>query len=419
MRCRFFLNVFSLLVLVSSSSVAGQSQSYFRKIVLLGRAGRIEGRYALSDTAWAETGVYRFSYDNGKRPDSIEYFVMGEPHPDPVFGVERIAFSYSDGRVERRFEDARGDLVTNSMKVCSQVLELDSGGRATTVLNRDAAGRLCNDEFGIAEIRFMRIGSPDTVSSTSFGKSGDTVRAEIDIFDSVGNTREIEFRETGLDTSHDIPAVVRYAYDDSGDLTFRQVFGEGGSPIKIGPDSRKYDPVGDRYIALSAYELRNVRTEWKYDKDGNLIEEDDFGYDGRLTGKARYVYDTNDRLTKLAYFDGGGKITHAVGDWGQGKDVPPPDFYPVDKEPQVVDMPEAAYPDLAQRAGLAGRVFVKIWVDENGNPRKALVLLSDHQVFDQPCIDAAMKAKFTPAMMNGKPVPVWVVVPYTFKLRSN
>ena len=37
-------------------------------------------------------------------------------------------------------------------------------------------------------------------------------------------------------------------------------------------------------------------------------------------------------------------------------------------------------------------------------------------VFDQPTIDAAMKYRFTPAIMNGRPVAVWVVIPFTFKL---
>lgn len=98
------------------------------------------------------------------------------------------------------------------------------------------------------------------------------------------------------------------------------------------------------------------------------------------------------------------------------EDAPPPDFVPVEKEPQVVKEVKPSYPDIAQRAGIEGRVIVKIWVDKEGRPHEAIVLKSDAEIFNKAAVDAAMQYRFTPAIMNKGPVAVWVVIPFTFKL---
>ena len=97
---------------------------------------------------------------------------------------------------------------------------------------------------------------------------------------------------------------------------------------------------------------------------------------------------------------------------------PPPDFVPVDKEPQIVKQAIPAYPPFAVKEKLQGRVIVKVWIGVDGKPRQAVVLRSDNNVFNQPTIDAAMKYRFTPAILNEKPVGVWVVIPFTFKLKE-
>jgi len=45
-------------------------------------------------------------------------------------------------------------------------------------------------------------------------------------------------------------------------------------------------------------------------------------------------------------------------------------------------------------------------------------LKSDAELFNQPAIDAAMKWKFTPAIMNNGPVAVWVSIPFKFRLNA-
>jgi protein TonB len=101
-------------------------------------------------------------------------------------------------------------------------------------------------------------------------------------------------------------------------------------------------------------------------------------------------------------------------------DGPPPDFVPVEKQPNPIpgNSPAPVYPEIARRAGVEGTVWVKIWVDKEGNPKKAQILKSDAELFNQPAIEAAMKWKFTPAIMNNGPVAVWVSIPFKFRLNQ-
>ncbi len=95
---------------------------------------------------------------------------------------------------------------------------------------------------------------------------------------------------------------------------------------------------------------------------------------------------------------------------------PPPDFVAVEKEPVVVRKVEPKYPELAMRAGLEGKVWVKIWVDKEGKPKQVVVIKSDAEIFEQAAVEAAKQFLFTPAYMNNGPVAVWVSVPFRFKL---
>ena len=94
----------------------------------------------------------------------------------------------------------------------------------------------------------------------------------------------------------------------------------------------------------------------------------------------------------------------------------PPDFVAVEKQPQPIKNPGPVYPEQAHNDGIEGTVWVKLWVDEHGNARKAVILRTDAEVFNQATIDASMKWKFKPAMMDGKPVAVWVTIPFKFKM---
>lgn len=107
------------------------------------------------------------------------------------------------------------------------------------------------------------------------------------------------------------------------------------------------------------------------------------------------------------------------GDTGIGPvDEPSPEeFIPVEKEPVVIRRVDPAYPELAVKAGLTGKVWLKLLVDREGKVRKVLILKSDADIFSEAAVEAARQWLFVPAVMNGGPVPVWVAVPFTFTMR--
>lgn len=103
----------------------------------------------------------------------------------------------------------------------------------------------------------------------------------------------------------------------------------------------------------------------------------------------------------------------------QDTTVAPPDFVPVDVQPKIASQPVPKYPKEAVESGSEGRVIVKIWVDAKGEAKKAVILESDNEIFNKPSVDAALKTKFAPARLNGIPVDVWVVIPYTYRLNKD
>lgn len=98
------------------------------------------------------------------------------------------------------------------------------------------------------------------------------------------------------------------------------------------------------------------------------------------------------------------------------EESPPDAFVPREKEPVIVKAVSPVYPPLALRAGIEGKVFVKIWVDRQGKTRQVEVVKSDNDIFNDAAIEAAKQFVFTPAYMNNGPVSVWVAVPFTFRL---
>lgn len=96
------------------------------------------------------------------------------------------------------------------------------------------------------------------------------------------------------------------------------------------------------------------------------------------------------------------------------------EFIPVEKEPYIdlADLQRRiVYPEMARKAGIEGSVVVRVLVDKNGKPKKAVVQSSDSQLLDQAAIDAVLKSTFTPAIQNGQPIMCWVSIPIRFKLR--
>ena len=100
-----------------------------------------------------------------------------------------------------------------------------------------------------------------------------------------------------------------------------------------------------------------------------------------------------------------------------GEEEEPLEIWQVEKKPELTNELILEYPNLAEKAGLEGTVDVKLLVGSDGRVKKATVLRGK-EIFHKATLKAVMRFVFKPAIQNGKPVPVWVVVPIEFKLEG-
>jgi periplasmic protein TonB len=95
-------------------------------------------------------------------------------------------------------------------------------------------------------------------------------------------------------------------------------------------------------------------------------------------------------------------------------------FVPVEKEPYI-DIKElqrkVVYPDLAKRAGIEGKVNIRVLVGKNGSPKKNIIESTDSDLLNEAAIRAVMSSQFTPAIQNNQPIDCWVSIPIVFRLR--
>ncbi len=78
---------------------------------------------------------------------------------------------------------------------------------------------------------------------------------------------------------------------------------------------------------------------------------------------------------------------------------------------------EIVYPQFAIRAGIKGRVYVKAFIDENGNVFRVELLKGIGGGCDEVAMDAVRNALFIPGKQRGKPVKVQMTVPILFELK--
>ena len=98
-------------------------------------------------------------------------------------------------------------------------------------------------------------------------------------------------------------------------------------------------------------------------------------------------------------------------------DRPNPDLPAiVEKMPVLTVGPAPAYPELARLSQLEGTVIVRALVGQDGKVRETILLKKVNDILDQAAVQATMGYVFVPAMQNGRPVAVWVTIPFRFAL---
>ncbi len=84
---------------------------------------------------------------------------------------------------------------------------------------------------------------------------------------------------------------------------------------------------------------------------------------------------------------------------------------------EYIKAPQLIYPNLSRRLGESGTVVLRILINEKGLPEQILIHKSTgYGNLDEAGRQAAQRALFKPMIENGKPVPVYVLVPLTFQL---
>jgi protein TonB len=101
---------------------------------------------------------------------------------------------------------------------------------------------------------------------------------------------------------------------------------------------------------------------------------------------------------------------------GEGDATPAPgDFVAVDEQPVRLRIDPPVYPELAKEAGVEGTVLLWALVGKDGK-------IKDVRVIDGPkplqaaAIQSARSAVYKPALVQHKPVELWVQMPVTFRL---
>ena len=122
--------------------------------------------------------------------------------------------------------------------------------------------------------------------------------------------------------------------------------------------------------------------------------------------------------------------------FAQTVNISPPDIdITFDKEPVVVKQVQPVYPASMLEGGWEATVYVKAFITIDGavaDTRSEKVQIkairtgenetsqqekqTDGKAFEESALAAVHKWKFFPAQMQGKPVAVWVTIPFKFKL---
>jgi periplasmic protein TonB len=95
---------------------------------------------------------------------------------------------------------------------------------------------------------------------------------------------------------------------------------------------------------------------------------------------------------------------------------------PASGEPKTVTsgveylrVPQFVYPEMSRRMGEQGRVVLRVLINEKGQPEKVQVQTSSGFArLDEASRQASLRAQFKPYMQDGRPIPVYVLLPFSY-----
>ncbi len=95
----------------------------------------------------------------------------------------------------------------------------------------------------------------------------------------------------------------------------------------------------------------------------------------------------------------------------------------LDEKPKPLNMDvlkkKIEYPQRARDAGIQGRVVLRVLIDKKGNYMKHKVVRSPHPWLSESGTAHIHLLKFSPGIKDGKAIPVWVTVPFDYKIEDS
>jgi TonB family protein len=146
---------------------------------------------------------------------------------------------------------------------------------------------------------------------------------------------------------------------------------------------------------------------------------------GEQRGEAKRVRMTLPVRFSLDRGQGSGRVEGPVGTQFERSARADDVFLIVDTPPQLLPSQQEAldalqdalvYPELAQRAGVEGRVIVQFVVDERGQAVDPVVVRGIGAGADEEAIRLIRTLRFTPGSQRGQAVKVQMTLPVTFRL---
>jgi periplasmic protein TonB len=103
----------------------------------------------------------------------------------------------------------------------------------------------------------------------------------------------------------------------------------------------------------------------------------------------------------------------------KGDEETPIRITPDMQAPELLKRVEPEYPEIARKARMGGMVILEAILTGNGDVEDVRVLKSaGNSMLDESAVRAVRQWKYKPALLNGKPVKVYLTVTVMFKLNN-
>ena len=95
-------------------------------------------------------------------------------------------------------------------------------------------------------------------------------------------------------------------------------------------------------------------------------------------------------------------------------------FISYDRPPKPIIPIKPIYPEIAQKSGIEGTIYIQYFIDNKGNVTEALVIEGiPNSGLNEAALSAVKNSSWEPALQGEKKVGIWQTVPVKFELKSN